>query len=148
MTVCMYRYIHTTPLCYWPNMTGMPHVKKTGGPPSYQNRNGEPHFRVCEVCVICLAARSKTWVSAARLLVLRVRIPPGEWMCVLWLSKCHGDWWYTRLGVDEIGLLIPFWRSCVVRWGHAVAQLVEALRYKPEGRGLDFRWCLWYFSLT
>jgi hypothetical protein len=25
-------------------------------------------------------------------------------------------------------------------WGHAVAQLVEALRYKPEGRGFDYRW--------
>jgi hypothetical protein len=24
-----------------------------------------------------------------------------------------------------------------------VAQLVEALCYKPEGRGLDFRWCNW-----
>jgi hypothetical protein len=23
---------------------------------------------------------------------------------------------------------------------HAVAQLVEAVRYKPEGRGLDSRW--------
>jgi hypothetical protein len=22
-----------------------------------------------------------------------------------------------------------------------VAQLVEALRYKPEGRGFDYRWC-------
>jgi hypothetical protein len=29
-----------------------------------------------------------------------------------------------------------------------VAQLVEALRYKPEGRGFDSRWCLWNFSLT
>jgi hypothetical protein len=27
-----------------------------------------------------------------------------------------------------------FWR------GHAVAQLVEALRYMPEGRGFDSRW--------
>ena len=27
--------------------------------------------------------------------------------------------------------------------GHAVAQLVEALRYKPEGRGLDSGWCHW-----
>ena len=27
--------------------------------------------------------------------------------------------------------------------GHAVAQLAEALRYKPEGRGFD-----WHFSLT
>jgi len=26
-----------------------------------------------------------------------------------------------------------------------VAQLVEALRYKPEGRGFDSRWCHWIF---
>jgi len=32
--------------------------------------------------------------------------------------------------------------------GHAVAQLVEALRYKPEGRGFDSRWCHWNFSFT
>jgi acyl-ACP thioesterase len=31
---------------------------------------------------------------------------------------------------------------------HAVAQLVEALRYKPEDRGIDSRWCHWNFSLT
>jgi len=32
---------------------------------------------------------------------------------------------------------------------HAVAQLVEALRYKPEGRDFDSRWCHWiFFSLT
>jgi len=30
----------------------------------------------------------------------------------------------------------------------AVAQLVEALRHKPEGRGFDSRWCHWNFSLT
>ena len=32
--------------------------------------------------------------------------------------------------------------------GHAVAQLVEALRYKLEGRRFDSRWCNWNFSLT
>ena len=32
--------------------------------------------------------------------------------------------------------------------GHALAQMVEALCYKLEGRGLDSRWCHWYFSLT
>ena len=32
--------------------------------------------------------------------------------------------------------------------GHTVAQLVEALRYKPGGRGFDSRWCDWNFSLT
>jgi hypothetical protein len=31
---------------------------------------------------------------------------------------------------------------------YAVVQLVEALRYKPEGRGFDYRWCHWNFSLT
>jgi len=29
----------------------------------------------------------------------------------------------------------------VVIKGHAAAQLVEALHYKPEGRGFDSRWC-------
>jgi hypothetical protein len=34
-------------------------------------------------------------------------------------------------------------------WGTLlVAQLVEALRYKPEGCGFDSRWCHWNFSLT
>jgi len=31
---------------------------------------------------------------------------------------------------------------------NAVTQLAEALRYKPEGRGFDSRWCHWNFSLT
>jgi hypothetical protein len=30
---------------------------------------------------------------------------------------------------------------------YAEAQLVEALRYKPEGRGLDSRWSHWNFSV-
>jgi len=29
-----------------------------------------------------------------------------------------------------------------------VAQLVKALCYKPEGCGIDSRWCHWNFSLT
>ena len=32
--------------------------------------------------------------------------------------------------------------------GHAVVQLVEALRYKPEGSGSDSRLRHWIFSLT
>jgi len=39
--------------------------------------------------------------------------------------------------------------SVVVNFiGGTVAHLVEALRYKPEGHGFDFRWCHWNFSLT
>jgi hypothetical protein len=36
---------------------------------------------------------------------------------------------------------------CVFTW-YAVAQLVEALRYKPEGRRFDSRWSHWNFSVT
>jgi len=32
--------------------------------------------------------------------------------------------------------------------GYAVAQLVEALRHKLEGRVFDSRWCHWNFTLT
>ena len=32
-------------------------------------------------------------------------------------------------------------------WEHAVAQLVEALIYKPEGRGFDSLWCHWNFFI-
>ena len=39
-------------------------------------------------------------------------------------------------------------RSIWAMRGHAVTQLVDALRYKPEGRGFDSRWCHWNFSLT
>jgi hypothetical protein len=31
---------------------------------------------------------------------------------------------------------------------YAVARLVEALHYKSEGCGFDFRWGYWDFSLT
>jgi hypothetical protein len=33
-------------------------------------------------------------------------------------------------------------------WGPIVAQSVEALRYKPEGRGFNSQWGHWDFSLT
>jgi hypothetical protein len=32
--------------------------------------------------------------------------------------------------------------------GHTLAQLAEALHYKPEGRGFNFRWCPWNFSFA
>jgi hypothetical protein len=36
----------------------------------------------------------------------------------------------------------------LLRWGYAVAQLVKALRSKPEGRGFDSRWCHGILLLT
>jgi hypothetical protein len=53
---------------------------------------------------------------------------------------------WRRRGVEKsFHSLIPV--LCI--WmGHAVAQLVEALRYKPERRGFDSRWCQWNVWLT
>ena len=48
------------------------------------------------------------------------------------------------LGVDGRIIL----KHTLKKRGHAVAQLVEALRYKLEGRGFVSRWCHWKFSLT
>ena len=39
-------------------------------------------------------------------------------------------------------ILVPL---SFLRLGYGVAQLVEALRYRPEGRGFDSRWGLWIF---
>ena len=68
--------------------------------------------------------------------------------------KCFIDWSRISFGpvsvgfvVDKVVLRYIFLR--VLRFpGTAVAQLVEALRYKSEGRGFDSRWCHWNFSLT
>jgi len=43
------------------------------------------------------------------------------------------------------------WRKLPLLWIRRtllVEQLVEALLYKPEGRGFDSWWCHWIFSLT
>jgi len=52
---------------------------------------------------------------------------------------------------DDIRSLVP--TRCMILFSfffyrYAVAQLVEALRYKAEGRGFDFRWGHWDISLT
>jgi hypothetical protein len=53
---------------------------------------------------------------------------------------------YCRHNFDIRMFVISAWYIHSLR--HAVAQLVEALSYKPEGRGFDSRWCYWNFSLT
>ena len=41
-----------------------------------------------------------------------------------------------------------YFTSVIIEVGYAVPQLVEALRYKPEGRGSNSRWSHWNFSVT
>jgi hypothetical protein len=47
-----------------------------------------------------------------------------------------------RCRLSQINILYNY------EWGHTVAQLVVALRYKSEGRGFDSRWSYWNFLLT
>jgi len=71
---------------------------------------------------------------------------------------CGGMYWFDLaqvasncacgnepLGFIKCGEFLAFLRT---GWGHAVAQLIEALRYNSEGCGFDSRWCHWNFSLT
>jgi hypothetical protein len=41
-----------------------------------------------------------------------------------------------------------YFTSVIIEVGYAVPQLVEALRYKLEGRGFDSLWNHWNFSVT
>ena len=43
---------------------------------------------------------------------------------------------------------LAFFAYLMTLWRYAVAQLVEALRYKSEVRGFDYLLYLWNFSLT
>jgi len=61
-------------------------------------------------------------------------------------SKLH--FYYCLLCFSEWSNFSVFGKLTVCKEGHAVAQLVEPLRYTPAGRGFDFRWCHWNFSLT
>jgi hypothetical protein len=49
----------------------------------------------------------------------------------------------SKLDVRRDYIYVPY-----VYMGTRGGVVVEALRYKPEGRGIDSRWCHWNFSLT
>jgi hypothetical protein len=57
------------------------------------------------------------------------------WLCMPW------TWKLLARPYDKT-------RRTTTQRGHAVEQLVGALRYKSERRGFDLRWCHWNFSLT
>jgi hypothetical protein len=49
---------------------------------------------------------------------------------------------------DKLSKLTDIIRLSIYSCGARGDAVVEALRYKPEGRGIDSRWCHWNFSLT
>jgi len=61
---------------------------------------------------------------------------------------CCAELYCTVLYCTVPKVFIYSFIYCLQRRRHAVAQLVEALHYKSEGRGFDSRWCHWNFSLT
>jgi hypothetical protein len=66
------------------------------------------------------------------------------------------SWGSLQSRYDTSKLRVKFWGEINVntplikinKEGHAVAQLVERLFYKPEGRGFDSHWSDWKFPLT
>ena len=76
--------------------------------------------------------------------------------------QTHHEFMYFTTSYDQITVLFP--SACCMSYptqplpqlinltilylGYAMAHLVKALRYKPEGQGFDSRWCHWNFSLT
>jgi len=51
-------------------------------------------------------------------------------------SSCYIQIMYSRDQIQQFG---KYPKS------YALAQFVKALRYNPEGRGFDFKWCHWNF---
>jgi len=47
----------------------------------------------------------------------------------------------TKIASDLPDVTSKFYTASIFEMGHAVAQLIEALRYRLEGREFDFRWC-------
>jgi len=52
-----------------------------------------------------------------------------------------------EINLELISMPLKF-AILIFAWVHAVAQMVETLRYKLEGRGFNSRCCHWNFSLT
>ena len=47
---------------------------------------------------------------------------------------------------SRLGFPVARLRHCATSLEGPVAQLVEVLRHKPEGRGFDSRWCHWPYG--
>ena len=61
---------------------------------------------------------------------------------VIGLRYGFGNWY------NKFAYLLLFYHLHMLDAGYAVAQLVEALPYKPVSHWFDSRWCHWNFSLT
>jgi hypothetical protein len=61
------------------------------------------------------------------------------------MSRVSTDPLASQKEICSMGSVCLFSVTHFSAGGHAVALLIEALRYKSEGRGFDSRWCKWNF---
>jgi hypothetical protein len=69
------------------------------------------------------------------------------------LSFCHSQHCFIESCISKHTIWYRYFRVLFppplsLPGGHAVAQLVKALRYKSVGHGFDSRWCHGSFSIT
>jgi len=64
------------------------------------------------------------------------------------IVKIHRLHNFKIASIRAIKYYIILYVICTFGGTVLVTRLVEVLRYKPEGREFDFRWCHWIFSLT
>jgi len=128
-----------------------------------------PHRRPFVTIFVC-----KPWYVPSRVTSRHHWIRVSTVMTAPILNNMSSYWWNHLISpikvtiaplasVRDHGLLFTIWNgwfsfidithyiyyiiTCYVLVAR-LAQLVEALRYKPEGREFDSRWCHWIFSLT
>jgi hypothetical protein len=63
-----------------------------------------------------------------------------------WNPWCPHSFHFSEITVFGVTFLTLFHLMLQVLLRHAVAQMVEALCYKPKGRGFDSRWGRWIFN--
>jgi hypothetical protein len=85
-------------------------------------------------------------------LIIRVygksRTIQSDYSVVSYIKESNMLTLYALVRRILITLRTEFVCTLYIYMRYAVAQLVEALRYKPEGRGFDSRWGHWNFSAT
>jgi hypothetical protein len=61
---------------------------------------------------------------------------------------CVKPWSFISMYQNKRGHIPKVWNYLGFDQGHTIAQLLEALCYRPEGRGFDSRWGPWIFQFT
>jgi hypothetical protein len=67
---------------------------------------------------------------------------------VIHITLLQKQWLHERTSMLRYTNFACLVKNFVLRFPQLFGAVDEALRYKPEGRRIDSRWCHWNFSLT